>query len=390
MYPTRLPTTILLVFLATVFFACNNQSKEKEVPTTPEQSKVVTNNANSSDTLNALMANLEQPAQTFQVSGTKPSVVKGKKGTRIQINPDDLETKDGKAPTGEINVTLKELCNQQELALNNAPTISNGNLLVSGGAYYIGLYANGEELRLKDGRNLPVSFPKLSNQKMTLFYGERNSKGELNWQDSKKTLMPPKVVADLQQLPAEPYEGATAGNSNTRVNTTNKSGKDEIDAILDYVDTTKDEDLKPINKLSPEAREKYEQYEKTRKIFEGTYETINVQQLGWINVDYFLNEKNISELYVQTTSNIKAASITCMFKDIRSVMQETFFLESAGKKITSFENLPIGYRIKLIAVAVANNEPVVYTAEIKITKGQIINLDFKPTNKEELKSVFRL
>ena len=110
---------------------------------------------------------------------------KNKLGTTIYINPNDLETLDGKPLTENIEIELKELTNQLELFGTNTQTVSNGKLLVSGGAYYLNMKSNGKQLKIKDGKNINIDFPKLTNEKMSLFYGQKDSLGIMNWESTK-------------------------------------------------------------------------------------------------------------------------------------------------------------------------------------------------------------
>ena len=135
--------------------------------------------------LNAFMKGFEQAPQVFFVSSEKPSKVKGKMGTELRLNPEDLQTIDGKPPGKKIKIELKELLNQRALLRENAPTTSNGRLLVSGGAYYIHLSSGEKPLFLKKGRFLKAKFPRISSKKMSLFYGKRDSLGNLNWNETK-------------------------------------------------------------------------------------------------------------------------------------------------------------------------------------------------------------
>ena len=140
----------------------------------------------------------EQPSQSFTVSSSKPAQVKGKKGTTVFINPSDLETVDGKSVGNNIQIELKELTNQQQLLRTNAQTVSNGQLLVSGGAYYINMTSDGQQLKLKDGKSLNVAFPKLSDTEMALFYGQRDSLGKINWQKANETLTAKQQIVPQQ------------------------------------------------------------------------------------------------------------------------------------------------------------------------------------------------
>ena len=108
--------------------------------------------------LSAYLDKMAAPIQQFKISSGRPSSIRGKKGTVLMIDPADLVTEDGKPLSKEINVALKELSNQAEMAMNGSQTVADGKLLVSGGAYYIGLSSAGSKLKLKPGKSM--HFPK--------------------------------------------------------------------------------------------------------------------------------------------------------------------------------------------------------------------------------------
>jgi hypothetical protein len=111
----------------------------------------------------------------------KISSVTGKKGLKLKVDPSVLEKENGDPVNGNISVNMVELTNSEELFKANAATVSNGQLLLSGGSYYIGMECNGQKLRLKDGKTLEVNFPMLKKDGMELFYGQKNEAGDMNW-----------------------------------------------------------------------------------------------------------------------------------------------------------------------------------------------------------------
>jgi hypothetical protein len=58
--------------------------------------------------LNDILKKHEEPSQVFKVTVDKPSVLTGRKGTKISINPNDLTTESGKPLGQTIEVELKE------------------------------------------------------------------------------------------------------------------------------------------------------------------------------------------------------------------------------------------------------------------------------------------
>jgi hypothetical protein len=314
--------------------------------------------------LNNILKKHEEPSQVFKVTVDKPSVLTGRKGTKISINPNDLTTESGKPLGQTIEVELKELINQGQLLSSNAQTISDGKLLISGGAYFIGMTSNGEQLKLKEGRSLSVQFPKLSEKEMALFYGQRNDLGQMNWQIATETLKWTRPPIDTQ------LSDSASENPNR---------KSDIEAIMDYVDSG----YNP----TPEEKEKNIQQSKNYIVSQKVYDEIGLSKLGWINCDRFWEVENTTELYASFNpqDSIKIANVYLVFKDINSVIQANYYSD----KSPQFENMPIGYKARLIAYTVKNEKVFAYSTHLTITKGQKLTLNLKEINDNDFKKLIR-
>ena len=351
-------TLTLFILVCFLISSCNN-------PTTTKENTEQNNSANDiADIakLNDALKKYEDPSQIIKVSADKPSVVTGRKGTKISINPNDLITESGNPLGKTIEVELKELTNQGQLLRTNAHTVSDGKLLVSGGAYFIGMTSNGEQLKLKDGKNLSVQFPKLSDKEMALFYGQRNDLGQINWQKATETFK-------TTQPPA---------NTRPTADTIKTKRKSDIESILDYVDGTD-------TTTTPEGREKYAKWQREVKIAQKLYDEVGISKLGWINCDRFLEVENKTELYVDFNSkdSIKSANVYLVFKDINSVIQGYFYSD----KSPQFDNLPIGYKTRLIAYTIKNEKVFAYSNDLIVTKGQKLTLNLKEISEKDFKKL---
>lgn len=352
--------TKTLTFFISIFFlicSCSN-------PTTIKENSAQNNPANDKADiakLNDALKKYEEPSQIFKVSADKPSVVTGRKGTKISINPNDLVTESGK-PLGEnIDVELKELTNQGELLRANTQTISDGKLIVSGGAYFVGLTSNSEQLKLKDGRTLSVQFPKLTEKEMALFYGQRNDLEQINWQMANETFK------------SKPQQSKPETDT---VITVKKESKSDIDAILDYIegDTTTEEGKKEVRQWKAEA-----------KVEKQMYEAIELAKLGWINCDRFLEVENKTTLYVNFNPNdsVRNANVYIIFKDINSVAQFYYYSDQLPK----FEDMPVGYKARLFAYTVKDEKVFASSTDLTISKGQNLTMDLKETSDQDFKKL---
>lgn len=352
-------TKTLTFFISVCFLicSCNNPKATKE---NAEQTNSSNNKADPAK-LNEALKKYEEPSQIIKTLADKPSVVTGRKGTKISINPNDLVTESGKPLGQTIEVELKELTNQGELLRANAQTVSDGKLLISGGAYFIGMTSNGEQLKLKEGKTLNIQFPKLTEKEMALFYGQRDELGQINWQKT-----------------TESFRYSKPQTQTVAVMPKRQTQNNEIDAILDYVDTI---GYNP----TPEQKEKNIQQQKNYAVSQKVYNEIGISKLGWINCDRFLEVEDKTELYASFNpkDSIKNANVYLIFKDINSVIQAYYFAD----KSPQFENMPVGYKARLIAYTVKDEKVFAYSTDLTIAKGQKLTLDLKEITEKDFKKL---
>jgi len=176
----------LCVLTTLVLFSCNNKKNKSN------NSAVNNVSAAQFDTVSVLpdesldvvalnVVYIEGATQHFTAADKKISVIKASQGLKLTVNPAMLEKVDGSPVDGNINVSLIELTTNDELFKSNAATVSNGRLLKSGGSYFVDMECNGKKLRVKKGKNLQIEFPRLKDNEMELFYGNREVNGNMNW-----------------------------------------------------------------------------------------------------------------------------------------------------------------------------------------------------------------
>ncbi len=92
-----------------------------------------------------------------------------------------------------------------------------------------------------------------------------------------------------------------------------------------------------------------------------------------------------TELYVNFNEqdNIKNANVYLVFKDINSVIQAY----NDSDKSLQFENLPIGYKTRLIAYTIKNEKVFAYSTDLTIAKRQKMNLDLKEITEQDFKKL---
>lgn len=353
-----------LLYLSIVLFFLNCTKKEalknEQHNATESEQKIAADTEKDKQTLFDLLSKWEDKSQFFNVSSSKPSVVKGKKGTIIHLVPNNLELENGDKISGEIQVELKELTNQMDLARNNTQTISDGKLLISGGSYYINITSNGKKVNLKKGKTLEVGFPKITNRKMELFYGTRDSSNQMNWKVGQAKLASQisteKVIVDTKSETVDIISG-------------------DIDAILAY--TENGEDNIPKKDIA-----------KIKKIENTNYKNINLKQLGWINCDAFYNQttENLSITF-EEEKELTFVKSYIIFKDINSVLNMDTFKNS---NLKSEVKLPINQKITMISFSYKDEKIYAGKIEYFTTKKGNIQISLKEVTEKEMERLFKI
>ncbi len=357
--------SVIYIFLLTLI-ACSEESKpviNQSVTANDEMKK-------QAAALNSYLEKLQTPAQRFKVPATSVSKIVGRKGTTLFIEPASLETEDGGPLGKEIEVELKELTNQSELALNNAQTISDGRLLVSGGAYYIGISSDGRRLKIKEGKGMQASFPMKSKIPMELFYGERDSLTSMNWNRTEK------------RMATRTYDWERASIDRANLNSDGVNSEEWIDSIRAYVD-------------DPNQVGNGDSYRKARKSLDRVehelYEAVSIQKLGWINCDHFWNDKTplaTIKVKFRLEDSVRLAQVYVLYKDINSI-QNAFYAadDHFGNNDLS---IPANKNVKLIAVILKGTQLLTDTKTLTFKSNATVQFSPAPTDEKELPALFRL
>jgi hypothetical protein len=358
---TMMKNILGLLLLATFgLTSCNNnQSTTDSKPTLDAKTEI--------GKVNEFLKQFEEPSQIFKITADKPTQVKGKQGTIISINPTDLVT-ENRQPVGKnIEVELKELTNQEQLLRTNAQTTSNGQLLVSGGAYFINMTSDGQQLKLIEGKSLSVEFPKIATNEMSLFYGQRDTLGQLNWQQAEQRF-------ENKPNPASAPDQAPAAQAVS-----------EMDALLGYI---KSEGNRPLTK---EEKEAIEEQKKNSALADKVYKAIEVKQFGWINCDRFYEVPNKTNLQFafNKKDSIVSAIIYLVFEDINSVMQNGYFSFDNKEYNSGFQNIPVGAKTQLIAFSIKNGKTYTYKSDLTIKPNETIQLTLNETSQDQIGKLFQ-
>lgn len=211
------------VLLCLTAAACNQPVKKNTILSTSSDEKPPTENSQLSTALD-LQQYFDEAPQLFTVN-TGTTTITAKHGLRLEVNTDDFETEDGRAATGPVELTVKELVTKEQLIAGDCPTVSDGRLLETAGSYFIGASVYGSKLRLKQGKKMRIEFPKRGDN-MELFYGQRMADGSMNWQPVKQKLTAVKTGREEWEAknrvaatpvyfdaPAKKYDASMSGSS---------------------------------------------------------------------------------------------------------------------------------------------------------------------------------
>jgi hypothetical protein len=379
------PMKKLFAILLMAAISCNRTPDTKEnkqadtlAATEAVKTQPAVDVAAETEKLNSVLRKFESKPQTFTVSASKKSAVTGKKGTLINIDPANLETEDGKPLGKNIEVELKELTNQFDLLKANAQTMSDGRLLVSGGAYNITMTSDGSKLRIKNGKTLKVQFPVIANEKMSLFYGQHDSLGHMNWEEAKQEMVrqeiPTKDSAKAFVTLGQPRR-ATAENpiiGGGRFRNTDPMVIYQKNGSLMVGDTTR---------MTKEERQKSIQ---EKKSYENLYATANISRLGWFNCDRLLNaEATNVKIQFPPSDSVFAAKIFLVFKNINSVVGANYFYNGKESPEIGIASAPVGYKAMLLAYTVKGEKIFADASDITVEKDMTITPKLRQMSEDD-------
>lgn len=304
--------------------------------------------------LNTFMQKFEEPSQVFKLPSDKIIKVTGKQGTIIRIDPADLEMENGQPIGKHIKIELKELSNRQQLLRANAQTISDGQLLISGGAFFINASSGGQKIKLKKGKTYSAEFPKLSDDEMQLYYGHQDSSGSMNWKQTDK-----KFADKKEPIKKSLYSEMVLTKSKSK-------------------DTIRTE-------LKKSSKAEVEKMKKEAAMDNKLYQAIDLDQFGWINCDRFFDPNaprtNLQFAIENNADEVNFAKVYLIFNNVKSVVQSNYFVEGNTIEKKDFTNVPVGSSVRIFAVSYYHEKIfALLTEPMKVTQNQNEKLLLKEVN----------
>lgn len=348
--------------------------------------------------IDKLMAELADKPQVFTVSSDKKAKVIGKKGTIIHMDPDRLETIDGSPLGDRIAIELLELTKPSDLILQNAPTMSNGEILVTGGSYYLNMTSDGKQLQMKQGKGLDVELPRISDREMDLFLGERDPMGQVNWVPTKETFKAKKIPdAKAPEAPVSVSIEIVDTIETELIVYTEDAGND-FSNLMSFIQREEVDDAPKEVKKGSVSRAEYQKYLKAKAAYEKqqkeiaykrrTYELMKINTFGWVNCDFFYKNKGPKtdiQLMVQNDS-ISSARMYAVFVNENVVMDENYWPQA---KKTVFRNIPLGKKMKIIALSAKGETPYMFETVVTAKEGQTVAVNLKPSTQRRIKTALQ-
>jgi hypothetical protein len=142
----------------------------------------------------------------------------------------------------------------------------------------------------------------------------------------------------------------------------------EIDNLLDF--------KQKINK-KPGSVTKQDVFEKLKDKY-----YIDINSLGWINCDHFLNRTKLVEYAVNLNDSAANYYTMLVFTNVKSMMSGYL----SGNKVT-FENVPEGEPVKIVSIGIdKNGQPIMAIKETIIHKEEETGLQFEQVAAGNIKS----
>lgn len=397
---------------------------------------------NSSSGLAELFSYFDQPLQTYNINPLNDTVIIGEQGTIISISRNSFLYKGSQEPvTNEITITLKEYYKISDMLLANLSTMSNGEILETGGMIYLEATADNEELELRPDASIELKFP-TQNKKddMLLWYGSWNE-SVMNWELAEQKIDISNKVYENNELDTQAeFPGGAVRmmnffSSNLRypndAREIGAQGSVFVEFIIDETGTIRDIEIlrsvhpsldsaavriikkmpqwKPgtingspvtskiaipvrfvLNGGTTEDRAYAENFEKTvsddtihdLNIEDISYYIFSTQQLGWINVDKIIDNNNPRIDFTVGLEYDGNTEVKLVLRDYNSI-----FVRLSFEPNFVFRSIPTDIFARIIAIKADEGKYYISTKDIQIRENYVPELEFQLVTMDKLKEI---
>lgn len=136
------------------------------------------------------------PVQSYTIDGTKDQILKLANGTLLGFEAGAFE-QNGKPVTGAVTLKVKEYTQLSDFLADGMSTVSNGQLLETGGSLDVSATFNGQKCELAKGKPMRIAFRRNAEvEGMETFIGNRTNDGRMNWV---RDIVPPTTYKPEQE-----------------------------------------------------------------------------------------------------------------------------------------------------------------------------------------------
>lgn len=136
--------------------------------------------------INEFLSTIRKESQKFSVYGNRDTLVVGENGTILFIPKGTFVNDRNEVVEGKVEIELIEASTVSDFLMNGLQTVSNEEILQSGGMVFIDATFNNELIRIASGKEISVEIKSdWIDPKMKLFKGDL-SNNILNWTEPRK------------------------------------------------------------------------------------------------------------------------------------------------------------------------------------------------------------
>ena len=375
------------------------------------------------------------PSIFTEIDPTKGAELVGPHGTIVRIPPNAFVTKSGKQVTGPVVFEFKEVATKADILLTNVPTVSNGQILESGGVVYLDAKAEDEPLEIAEDKSIEVEFPQEKTKEgMQGFSGKYDQNGQMNW-----TAMESPLTADANTLIFKDGKHTVQGYLYSMINQYSDCyGTEQFEVLVDFdIPTGRTDKVRivgyapcyyeavpeimknvvwktdasepgigqvkfkvdfnnpgsgpnhPWNHKPIPADEAFTYYDPNYEIAADQNATtrltnrLQVTNLGWVNWDKFDTPPARQDFVVKMKGGMeKGYARVFVVYDFKTIILDA---KQVAEDSYKFEQVPVGIPGYVIGVSYLKKQPYLVVEKMDIS-GKDVKLALKPTSIEEMKA----
>lgn len=368
------------------------------------------------------------PLQFFTIAADRDTTITGEQGTKLVIKANSFVDSSGQPALRQITITLKECYKLEDMLNENLTTMSNHNILASGGMIYIGANAEGKQLQLKKFEEMEMYNPipeVMADTNMFVFYGKPKRSGGINWEIDNYSRVPYPVAtltggkfhdtATIKYF-AKHYRFAKKNmvkalnqkeiidfkvSFNELIKPTGSSGglKELLPGmpLCEFLKLVENNYIPQIQTATRETpfeftifdKDKYETYyieyaeylkdeDINKGVFKYSYDSTMVfnsykskpfyiEKIGWLNCDKYLAQgptKNLNTIYI-ALSSIKEEDVKLVFY---SGNRPSVVKSVKVSNTWQFPNIPVGKEVTVTGTLLKNGEVFTSSKVFKVQK----------------------